>query len=103
VAASTPQPAQPAALPVAGSSDILKALGVGILINFIGIDPIKALIYSAIANGIVAPVIIIFIVHISGSKKVMGHFKNKTGGNILGWIIALLMSVTAIAAIYSLF
>ena len=76
---------------------------IGILINFIGIDPIKALIYSAIANGIVAPVIIIFIVHISGSKKVMGHFKNKTGGNILGWIIALLMSVTAIAAIYSLF
>lgn len=79
------------------------SIAVGILINFIGIDPIKALIYSAVANGIVAPIILVFIVHISGSKKVMGHFKNSRFGNALGWIITTLMSITAIAAIYSLF
>jgi NRAMP (natural resistance-associated macrophage protein)-like metal ion transporter len=82
---------------------ISVSIAIGILINFIGIDPIKALIYSAIANGIVAPVIIIFIVHISGSKKIMGHFKNSRPINIIGWIITILMSITALAAIYSLF
>ena len=82
---------------------ISVSIAIGILLNFIGIDPIKALIYSAIANGIVAPVIIIFIVHISASKKIMGHYKNSTLINIIGWIITLLMGITAIAAIYSLF
>lgn len=75
----------------------------GILLNFIRIDPIKALIYSAIANGIVAPIVLIFIVHISGSKKIMGHYRNSPFINILGWVITGLMSITAIAAIYSLF
>lgn len=76
---------------------------VGILLNFIGIDPIKALIYSAIANGIVAPVILIFIVNISSSHKIMGEFKNKPITKTIGWITTILMSVTAIAAIISLF
>jgi NRAMP (natural resistance-associated macrophage protein)-like metal ion transporter len=79
------------------------SIAIGILLNFIGIDPIKALIYSAIGNGIVAPIILVFIVHISGSKKVMGHYKNSHFGNSIGWIITILMSITAVAAIYSLF
>lgn len=79
------------------------AIAIGILLNFIGIDPIKALIYSAIANGIAAPFILVFIVLISGSRKVMGKFKNSTFTTIMGWIVTGLMGITAIAAIYSLF
>ncbi len=79
------------------------SIAIGILINFIGIDPIKALIYSAIANGIVAPFILVFIVSISASKKVMGKYKNSPFGNTMGWTITLLMSITAVAAIVSLF
>jgi len=82
---------------------IIVSIIIGIIINFIGIDPIKALIYSAIANGIVAPIILIFIVHISGSKKTMGHYKNSKFTNIIGWVITTLMGITAVAAIYSLF
>ncbi len=76
---------------------------IGIIINFVGIDPIKALIYSAIANGIVAPIILVFIVHISGNHKIMGHYKNSRIVNIIGWVTMILMGVTALAAIYSLF
>ncbi len=82
---------------------IAISIVIGILLNFIGIDPIKALLYSAIANGIVAPVILIFIVKISSSKKIMGEFKNSLIIRILGWTATILMGVTAIAAIYSLF
>ncbi|MFA7315935.1 MAG: divalent metal cation transporter, partial [Candidatus Paceibacterota bacterium] len=81
---------------------IIVSVIVGILINFLGIDAIKALIYSAIANGLVAPIILILIVHISGSKKIMGHYKNSHFGNIMGWAITILMGITACAAIYSL-
>ncbi len=84
-------------------SVIAVSIVVGILINFVGIDPIKALIYSAIANGVIAPIIIICIVHISSSQKVMGEFKNKKSTNVVGWIIAGLMSMTAIATIVAMF
>jgi NRAMP (natural resistance-associated macrophage protein)-like metal ion transporter len=84
-------------------SVIIVSVLIGILINFIGIDPIKALIYSAIANGIIAPVIIVCIVHISSSKKVMGEFKNKKMTNVIGWIVAVLMGITSIATIVALF
>ena len=82
---------------------IIVSILIGILINFIGIDPIKALIYSAIANGIISPIVLIFIVHISGSGVVMGRYKNSPFTNVIGWIVTILMSITALAAIYSLF
>jgi len=82
---------------------IAVSVGLGILLNFVGIDPIKALIYSAIANGIIAPVIIVCIVHISSSEKIMGEFKNKKLTNVVGWIIAALMSMTAIATVVAMF
>jgi len=82
---------------------IIASIIIGILINFIGIDPIKALVYSAIANGIVAPVILIFIVKISSSKKIMGEYRNKPITKFLGWTATILMSIAAIATIISLF
>lgn len=82
---------------------IIVSIVIGIIINFLGINPIKALIYSAIANGIVAPVIIVCIVHISSDHKIMGHFKNSKFTNIVGWVLSIVMGITAVAAIYSLF
>lgn len=82
---------------------IIVSIMIGILTNFIGLHPIKALIYSAIANGIIAPIVIIFIVRISSNKKIMGHYKNSLMNNIIGWITIVLMSITAIAAIISIF
>jgi NRAMP (natural resistance-associated macrophage protein)-like metal ion transporter len=81
---------------------IIVSIIIGIFINFIGIDPIKALIYSAIGNGIIAPIVLVFIVHISGNKQIMGRYKNSRLGNVVGWIVTILMGITALAAIYSL-
>ena len=41
----------------------------GLLLNFTGLDPIKALIYSAVLNGLVAPLILILIVDMGGTKN----------------------------------
>lgn len=82
---------------------IIISIIVGIVINFIGIDPIKALIYSAIANGVVAPVILICIVHISSSEKIMGTHRNGKVAKAFGWAVTIIMSVAAIATVISLF
>jgi len=82
---------------------ITLAVIVGIGLNFIGLDPIKALIYSAVLNGIVAPVILYFIVRLSSRADVMGENRNKKLTNVIGWITVVFMSVTALATIYALF
>jgi NRAMP (natural resistance-associated macrophage protein)-like metal ion transporter len=82
---------------------IIVAMFLGIGLNFIGIDPIKALIYSAVLNGIISPVILFFIVKISSREDVMGEFKNKKFGKLLGWIITGFLFVISVATLILLF
>ena len=81
---------------------IIISMLVGLGINFIGLDPIKALIYSAVFNGIVAPIILALIVIISSNKKIMGEWTNKRFTTLIGWFVTLLMAISGIAAIVSL-
>jgi len=82
---------------------ILLSVFVGLAINFLGIDPIKALIYSAVANGIVAPLILALIVIISSNKQVMGDWVNKRATTALGWGVTSVMMLAGGAALYSMF
>lgn len=82
---------------------IIVAVVLGIILNFVGLDPIKALIYSAVLNGIISPLMIFFIVHLSGDESIMGNFKNKKIGNIFGWLTFVLISLVSVGAIISIF
>jgi NRAMP (natural resistance-associated macrophage protein)-like metal ion transporter len=81
---------------------IIISLICGLGLNFIGLNPIKALIYSAVANGLVAPVILALIVLLSSSSKVMGEWKNLSYVTVLGWGVTLIMIAAGVAAIWSL-
>ena len=78
---------------------IIVAVVLGIILNFIGLDPIKTLIYSAVFNGIISPIILFFIVRISANGEIMGNFKNKKLTNIIGWFAVLLLSIISVATI----
>jgi Mn2+/Fe2+ NRAMP family transporter len=82
---------------------IIISMLVGLGLNFVGLDPIKALIYSAIAYGLVAPFILYFIVKISSNKRVMGHWTNRPFTTFVGWVTTLVMATAGVAAIVSLF
>lgn len=68
--------------------------------NYIGISPVKALIYSAILYGLTAPVLIAIILHIANNRKIMGEFTNGKLSNILGFATLLLMTMAAAAMLY---
>ncbi len=76
---------------------------VGLLVNLIGLDPIKTLIYSAVVNGLIAPVILVLIVLLSNNKKVMGNRTNSPITTAFGWFITLVITVAGLATIYLLF
>lgn len=76
------------------------SLILGLSINYIGISPVKALIYTAILYGLTAPVLIAIILHISNNKKVMGEFTNSKKTNILGFASLIIMTAAAVTLIY---
>lgn len=71
----------------------------GLFMNFLGIDPIKALIYSAVINGIVAPIILILIVSMSSNRKIMGEWVNGPTTSFLGWTITIVMFLASVSTI----
>lgn len=79
---------------------IAISLLLGLTLNYVGISPIKALIYTAILYGLTAPVLIGIILHICNNKKIMGKYTNKPGANIFGFAALILMTVAAVLLIY---
>ena len=82
---------------------IIISMFAGLSLNFIGLNPIKALIYSAVLNGIIAPIILVLILLIARNKKIMGGWKNGKISASLGWALTGLMAISGIAAIYTMF
>ncbi len=79
---------------------MVVSLIIGLSINFIGISPIQALIYTAVLYGLTAPVLIGLILHICNQQKIMGEYTNGKFTNLFGIITFLLMFVSAIFLVY---
>ena len=75
---------------------IIVATIMGLLLNFIGIDPIKALVYSAVINGVVAVPLILIIALIARNATIMGQYKSGWLSNLLLWLTFLGMGAAAV-------
>jgi len=75
---------------------------IGMSISLLGIDPIKALYYAAVLNGLAAPPLMVLIILIANNKNIMGKFVNKRISNIAGWMIVLIMAIAGILLIIDL-
>ena len=67
---------------------------IGLGINFVNIDPIKALIYTAVINGITAVPILFIILKIANDKKILEDKTNSSVSNVLGWLTFLIMGIS---------
>lgn len=82
---------------------ILASMVIALILNTIGLNPIKSLIYSAILYGFITPFLIAIILHIGNSKKIMGNFINKKWSNILCIATLLLTTAAPLALIFAWF
>ncbi len=78
---------------------IAVATVIGLLLNFIGLDPMKALLIAAVVNGLVAPLMLFFVIRLGSDRRVMGQYVNGRTAGILGWLTFLLMAVVAVATV----
>jgi NRAMP (natural resistance-associated macrophage protein)-like metal ion transporter len=76
---------------------------IGLLINYIGIDPVKALVYAAVLNGIAAVPLLFLIARISSNPKIMGEYNSKFISKLMLWSSFAAMGAAAIALCYTLY
>lgn len=75
---------------------------IGMSLDWLGINPMKALYYTAVLNGLTAPPLMALVIVIANRKDVMGQFVNSRASNILGWTITLIMALAGMALIVNL-
>jgi NRAMP (natural resistance-associated macrophage protein)-like metal ion transporter len=69
---------------------------VGLLLNFLGINPMAALFWTAVINGLISPPLLVIIMLVSNNKEVMGDKVNGVGANIVGWAATAIMFAAAV-------
>jgi NRAMP (natural resistance-associated macrophage protein)-like metal ion transporter len=74
---------------------IIASTFVGMLINFLRIQPVTALFWTAVINGVLAPPLLVMIMLVSNNKNVMGLRVNGKLTNFIGWTTAAVMFAAA--------
>jgi Mn2+/Fe2+ NRAMP family transporter len=68
----------------------------GVALNFSPINPIKALYWSAVINGVVAVPIMVAMMDMTGNSKIMGKFHVHDGLRFMGWVATAVMAAAAV-------
>lgn len=71
----------------------------GLTVNFVDIDPMKALVYSAVVNGVLAVPLIFIIVRIGSNRKIMGKYTSSKLTKLIGWVTFVVMAAAVLAMI----
>lgn len=80
---------------------IILSTGIGLLLNFVGIDPIKALVFTAVFNGIAAVPLLFLIAKINGNSKILGTNRGGPLSRSFVWLTFAVMALAAIGLLYT--
>ena len=76
---------------------IAAATVVGVALNVVGLDPIRALFITAVINGVVAPPLLVLITVVAGDRRIMGARVSGPWSRTLAWAATAAMGVAAVA------
>ncbi|MBI2749113.1 MAG: divalent metal cation transporter [Burkholderiales bacterium] len=75
---------------------IMAATGIGTVMGYLEVDPIKALVWSAIVNGVISVPIMAVLMGIGQSKRIMGSYTITLRHRIFGWAATVVMAVAVL-------
>jgi NRAMP (natural resistance-associated macrophage protein)-like metal ion transporter len=82
-------------------SVIAAATILGIALNFFGLDPIRALYWSAVLNGIVAVPLMFVLMIMSHNETIVGQFRLSPALRTFGWLATIVMLVASLGFLVS--
>ena len=81
---------------------LASATIMGISLNFLGMDPIRALFWSAVINGVVAVPLMVMLMIMSANSTIVGKFQLPSYLRIIGWCATIVMFLASLAFIVSI-
>jgi manganese transport protein len=84
----------------------LLVLVIGVVLQTLGIEPIELIKFAQVANGILLPVIAVFLFWIVNKSQVLGKYRNTVPQNILTFIIvlfAVFLGIKSVVKVFELF
>jgi len=75
----------------------------GVIFATIGLKPIEAIVFAQAANGILLPIIAIYLLWVMNSKRVMGNSINNRLSNILGIIVVIIALLLGLKSLMQIF
>ncbi len=82
---------------------IAVGMALGVALNFSPIDPIKALYYSAVLNGVVAVPVMVMMMRLTRRPAIMASFTLPRSLQVMGWLATVAMAATVVAMVGSWF
>jgi Mn2+/Fe2+ NRAMP family transporter len=73
------------------------SMALGMIMNYVDLNAVSALFWSAVVNGVLAPPLIVLVVLLTSDPRVMGEHVNSTLLRLLGWFCVAVMTAAAIA------
>ena len=78
---------------------VAVAMVIGLVLNYVGLDAVRMLFWTAVLNGVLAPPLVLLVILLTSDPKVMGERTNPPLLHGLGWV-ALVVMVTAAAGMF---
>ena len=75
------------------------AVALGVALNFLGVNPVRALVYAAVLQGFLAPILLVLLTLIAHDSDVMGRHRNGWFDTTFGFLAAGVMAAAAVALI----
>ncbi len=75
---------------------LAASTAVGLALNYSALDPVKALFWSAVINGVIAVPLMVILMLVASRRQAMGRFALPTGLRIGGWIATAVMALAAV-------
>jgi NRAMP (natural resistance-associated macrophage protein)-like metal ion transporter len=80
---------------------VFTLLAIGL--NFFGINPMKALVFAGIVQGVSTPFLMVLVMRITNNRRIMGRWVNTKAMNVLGWLTTAAMFAATIGLIVTMF
>jgi Mn2+/Fe2+ NRAMP family transporter len=75
---------------------------IAIALNFFGINPMKALVYAGIVQGVSTPFLMLLILLATNNRRIMGRWVNSYAMKVLGWLTLLAMTAATVGLLITI-
>jgi NRAMP (natural resistance-associated macrophage protein)-like metal ion transporter len=82
---------------------IIISILIGLAMNFVGIDPVKALVFAAVFNGVASVPLLFVIAKINTNRNILGENRGNLLSRTIVWLTFGIMACSALGMFYTLF